>query len=262
MQTALNPGSNGTAPMSPHPTDLTEKFIELEHNYLTESSFHSDALRNQFIEFYLLIAGAAGTAVVGLAQMQDKNSPPIPTWALGGIAVFIGLIGFIMIPIFVRLRRNVLECLQGTVLIKRYVEQHCPDPTDFRRAMLWDSNSLPRDESYVSASFLLIFVFMVLDSAMFALAALVWGYRPEHPMWAVLWSAALGVFLLTFEVIFYRWRLYAEIKSANDKNNLKKKWKELDLKDWQEPILAKPLSLAFGIGGSFTIALLILAAQV
>ena len=46
--------------------ELRTKFVELEYNYLTESSFHSDHLRNQFIQFYLLIAGVAATVIAAL----------------------------------------------------------------------------------------------------------------------------------------------------------------------------------------------------
>jgi len=130
--------------------DLRLKFVELEYGYLTQSSFHTDELRNKFIEFYLLNVGAAGSVMLGLAQLGTR----VPHWVYASAAFFLGILGMVMLPIFARLRRVVLECLQGTALSKRYVEEviNAGEDKKFSSALLWDASTLPTDESYLTAS--------------------------------------------------------------------------------------------------------------
>ncbi len=59
-------------------SDLRTKFVELEYRYLVDSSFHSDNLRNQIIQFYLLVADLAATAIVGLAQLSARPGAGSP----------------------------------------------------------------------------------------------------------------------------------------------------------------------------------------
>ncbi len=241
--------------------ELRTKFVELEYRYLVESSFHSDNLRNQIIQFYLLVAGLAATAIVGLAQLsatRGTSAPSgldFPTWSYGALAFFVGLTGVIMIPIFVRLRRVVMECLQGTVLLKRYVQQamRTQDGGGFDAAMIWDADSLPTDEHYLTASFMLVFVVMLLDSAMFALSAA--SLKPAWLSWEAwgLWSLTLGIVLLTIQVVVYRWLLYRELRRALTSDRLGLKWAALgmtleDDKGFTPPRIVGPIIKAVIVG--------------
>lgn len=248
--------------------ELRTKLIELEYEYLTQSSFHTDHLRNQFIQFYLLIVGVAATAIVGLAQMQADAqqaggaSPVAPLWAFSGIAFFIGAVGLVMIPIFARLRRIVLECLQGTVLLKRYTEELVGQSGDelFASALLWDASSLPTDEYYLTASFLLVFVFMLLDSAMFTLGILLVLSESLSAPAVGLESLAVGTGLLTLQVILYRCLVWREIRKARASDRLEEKWGELEIgAEVSPPSLWSPVVQALLVGGTLT-TLLALAA--
>lgn len=194
---------------------LLADMLGREYDNFNQSSFHSDNLRNQIIQFYLILVGAAATAIVGIAQLQAGGTSAVPLanqvlWPFSAIAFFIGLIGIIMLPIFVRLRRVVLECLAGTVLIKRYVERNLGKTGDtlFGSAMLWDARSLPLDENYLTASFVLVFVVMLLSSVMVALGVFLHLYEGLLAQRAELygafaWSLFVGFAVLTVQVIAY-----------------------------------------------------------
>ncbi|MFN8482455.1 MAG: hypothetical protein U0768_05235 [Anaerolineae bacterium] len=244
-------------------SELRTKFIELEYRYLIESSFHSDDLRNQIIQFYLLVAGIAATAIVGLAQLASKPSttpvgvPDFPVWSYSTLAFFVGLVGVALIPIFVRLRRVVIECLQGTVLLKGYVEQTlgAEGHAQFGAAMIWDTVSLPTDEHYATASFVLIFVVMLLDSAMFCLGLTL--ARPAWLSWEAwgLWSLGVSILVLTAQVIIYRLLLYRELRRAMASDRLADKWAALELTPkaatrLAPPRILRPIVTAALVGGA------------
>jgi hypothetical protein len=236
--------------------ELRDQMIQLEYTYLTQSSFRSDELRDRIFQFYLLIVSTAAAVILGLAQVGNAElSRSIPfdastiRWALVTLAALIGIIGVLMVPIFVRLRRVVLECLQGTVLLKRYVmlvvnEKRFPD------AFIWDDRTLPRDENYFSASFLLIFVFMLLDTGMLTLPFYLWFSDWLRPLAALLWTLVLFVPVVTAQVMVYRFMLGREMKGALERNRLTVKWVRLGIEAAPEvePPLRAPLIQAFLVG--------------
>jgi hypothetical protein len=254
--------SGGEAQPSIDPVaELRTKFIALEYEYLSQSSFHTDDMRNKFIEFYLLIVGAAATAILGLAQLE---SSAVPTWAFSVVAFLIGALGVVMLPVFARARRVVLECLQGTVLLKRYVEEVVSEDQAFSHALLWDAHSLPTDERYGTASFLLVFLFMLLDSAMFMLATLLMLSERLPVPAAILWSLAIGACLLTAQIVFYRCFLWLQIRRAMKSDRLKDKWDKLGIDAGatiQEPALREPVIRAFLVGGIIIIGLALAASR-
>lgn len=220
---------------------LVIEMLGREYDNFNQSSFHSDGLRNQIIQFYLIIVGAAATAIVGIAQLQAGNGNAAPLanqalWPFSAVAFFIGLIGIVMLPIFVRLRRVVLECLAGTVLIKRYVERHAIKAGDtvFGSAMLWDARSLPLDENYFTASFVLVFVVMLLSSVMVALAVFLRLYEGlraanQDAYAAAIWSFAILFTVLTLQVLSYRLWLWYEIRKFIRNDQLREKWAALHI---------------------------------
>lgn len=253
--------------------ELRTKLVELEYEYLVQSSLHSDGLRNQIIQFYLIIASAAASAILGLAKIQAESTqagqtqPMVATWVFSVIAGFIGVIGVVMLPIFVRLRRVVLECLQGTVLLKRYAVQVVSKSgdQDFESSMLWDGHSLPTDERYLTASFILIFVVILLDSSMLAISSLLLLSERLPYQAAGLWSLAFGTAILTVQVVVYRWLLWHEIRNAMESDKLRVKWSKLmtgqgDPK-LEGPALRNPLIGALLVGGIATVVIAYFAWQ-
>lgn len=272
------------APAHVGDADLRTKLLELEYQYLTQSSFQTDTLRNQFVQFYLVIVGVAATALVGLAQVQAKDGQMQAGLTLGSswiyslIALFIGALGVIMLQLFARLRRVVIECLQGMVLLKRYALDHlgvAPDsPLD--SAMLWDAHSVPQDESFRSASFVLVLVFMLLDTSMFVLASMFWLVNRQPPLAALLWSLAFGAAMLTAQVIGYRLLLGHELRCAMKGNRLEEKWRTLISQEivpqqsalpgpaavLRQPALWQPAAVALLVGGIVVAILVLWAALV
>lgn len=248
-------------------TDLRDELIELEYRYLTESSFRSDELRDRIFQFYLLIVSTAAAVILGLVQFTrgDVNTLlPIDAgtfrWALGALAFMIGIIGVVMVPIFVRLRRVVIECLQGTVLLKRYT-LNAVNEKRFGDAFIWDDRTLPRDENYGSASFLLVLVFMILDTLMLTLPLYLVLFELYRPFTALLATLLCFVPLLTIQVLFYRYALWRQLTQAMERNQFKTKWARLgmELVPNIEPQLRQPLLRALSAGGiSFLVLLLAL----
>lgn len=238
------------------PIELRDDLIQMEYTYLTQSSFRSDELRDRIFQFYLLIVSTAAAIILGLTQMANNGAPRgIPfdvttiRWALVVLAILIGAIGAVMLPIFVRLRRVVLECLQGTVLLKRYVI-NAANEKRFSDAFIWDDRTLPRDESYSSASFLLIFVFILLDSVMLSLPFYVWFSDWLRALAAFLWTLVVFVPLVTVQVMVYRYRLARELAAAMERNRFTVKWVRLGIETTPDvkPEIRKPLLQVFGAG--------------
>lgn len=238
------------------PIELRDELMQMEYTYLTQSSFRSDELRDRIFQFYLLIVSTAAAVILGLTQMANNGQPRgVPfdvntiRWALVTLAVLIGMIGVVMLPIFVRLRRVVLECLQGTVLLKRYVI-NAANEKRFADAFIWDDRTLPRDESYGSASFLLILVFILLDSVMLSLPFYVWFSDWLRALAALLWTLVAFVPLVTIQVMAYRYRLAREIVGAMERNRFAVKWVRLGIETPPDvkPEIRKPLLQALSIG--------------
>lgn len=248
--------------------ELRDELIELEYTYLTQSSFRSDELRDRIFQFYLLIVSTAAAVILGLTQMANGGQaralpfdPSTIRWAMATLAGLIGIIGVVMIPIFVRLRRVVIECLQGTVLLKRYV-LNLVNEKRFADAFIWDDRTLPRDESFTSASFLLIFVFMLLDTVMLSLPLYLFLADLLRPVAALLWTLVVAIPLLTAQIVSYRYMLARELTDALERNRFTVKWMRLGIEaapDLQ-PQLKQPLLRVLVIGAVGLLLVLVLNA--
>jgi hypothetical protein len=193
----------------PEPTDLDDWNVKLlghEFEYVAESSFHTDKLRDQYIQFYILLTSAVLSGAVAVGQLHVE----IPTVILSLIATLIGLVGVLEVFIFARLRAVVIECMQASVLLKQYAFRNLPPDQreQFELAFLWSNATLPNPLNMLSASSLLVVLVIVLDSAMFGAAYLLPrsgnGKDIAIAIALVMTSAAL-------QVVGYRWRLSVEL---------------------------------------------------
>lgn len=249
--------ANDSLPVVPAPNELRDELLQMEYTYLTQSSFRSDELRDRIFQFYLVIVSTAAAAILGLTQLASSGQPTgLPfdpssiKWALVTLSGLIGIIGVVMVPIFVRLRRVVIECLQGTVLLKRYV-LNVVNERRFGDAFIWDDRTLPRDENYSSASFLLIFVFILLDTVMLSLPFYLLLGELLRPLAALLWTCMWFIPIVTLQVIAYRYWLGGELKNAIERNRFTVKWVRLGIEvapDLQ-PNIRKPVVQALVVGG-------------
>ena len=172
--TAETPSQEATTrTQQPTGDDVGLQLLELEFGYVTQSSFHTDDLRDKFIQYYLVIVGVAFTLMIGLIENTRVD---VALFAIISVVLF--LIGFVLIFVLVRLRRIVWECMAATTLIKEYYKKHAVSKQDLSQAMLWDEGSLPSEKLY-SASSLLVLLVAILDSTMFGSAVFLLIARPD-----------------------------------------------------------------------------------
>ncbi len=122
------------------PDGLTT-MLAREHDYLKESSFHSDSLRDRFIQLYLVLAGSALSGAVALAGSDRPLLPEVLAVLTGSLA----LVGLMVLLMLVRLRRVSVECMQGMSLIKLAVSRDLDSADRARLAdtLIWDEQTLP-----------------------------------------------------------------------------------------------------------------------
>ena len=101
--------------------------------------------------------------MLGLAQLDNTTVHPL-VFALISFVLF--LVGLILVFVFVRLRKIVIECLLASVLIKKYYKKYATNRNELTQALLWDRATVPSKERPTTASFLLVLMVIVLNSAM------------------------------------------------------------------------------------------------
>ncbi len=192
-------------------------FLETEYAYVTQSSFHTDKLRDRYIEFYILLTGAAFSGILGLAQ---SGKVAISPYVLGLISLFLAIVGVFEVLIFVRLRRVVIESLQASTLIKTYYIKHY---SHLEPAFLWGTKTVPQRERLYTASFLLVLLVIFLDSAMFATSAYFFLETRLGLVW-LSWRLAVSVFVFGFALLLqawlYLWRINKELMRTGYKQKL------------------------------------------
>jgi hypothetical protein len=138
-----------------------------EYEYITQSSLHTDDLRDRFTQYYLILVGAAFTVMLGIAQLDNTTVHPI-VFALISFVLF--LVGLILVFIFARLRKIVVESMLASALIKEYYKTRVAPGAGLQHALLWDGASVPEKEKLTTASFLLVLMVIILNSAMLGAA--------------------------------------------------------------------------------------------
>jgi hypothetical protein len=204
----------------------TSELLGREYDYVTQSSFHSDELRNQYIQFYILLTGAALAA--GTAVAESKLG--VPHSVLAAASLLIGLVGVLEVAIFVRLRVVVIECLRATVLLKAYAFRHLAgqERRAFESAFLWDHNTLPDGRSLTSASSLLLVLIIILDSAMFAAAAYFAAVDRLGQVGAFQGALAAWAVSAVTQIAVYRSHLAQDLGSTMARSNFAAKLRLLD----------------------------------
>ena len=178
-----------------------------EHDYLKESSFHSDSLRDRFIQLYLVLAGSALSGAVALAGSDRPLLPEVLAVLTGSLA----LVGLMVLLMLVRLRRVAVECMQGMVLIKVAIGRDLDPAAKSRLAdtLIWDDQSLPRPPGYrnslrtvhaLSAGVVMLLAGLLAGAALFFGVQAASGVPDGR---ALGWSAIVGL-----AAILAQYRLY------------------------------------------------------
>ncbi|HSN75561.1 MAG TPA: hypothetical protein VL334_10840 [Anaerolineae bacterium] len=157
----------------PSPQDIDLRLLEMEYEYVTNSSFHTDDLRDKFIQYYLIIVSVALTLIIGLIENTRVD---VAIFAVISLVLF--AIGLVLMFILVRLRRIVWECIAATSLIKEYYKKHATHAQDLEHALLWDEGSMP-SEKWHSVTSLLALLVAILDSTMLGSALFLMIARPD-----------------------------------------------------------------------------------
>ena len=199
-------------------------FLEKEYDYVTQSSFHTDKLRDRYIEFYLVLTGAAFSGILGLAQSGKVTISP---YVLGLISLFLAIVGIFEVLIFVRLRRVVIESLQASALIKMYYIKHYPH---LKPAFLWGTKTVPQRERFCTASFLLVLLVIFLDSAMFATSAYFFLEAQSGVIWLP-WRLAFSVFVFGLAFLLQAWLYFRRINKELEQTGYAEKVERLRSKE-------------------------------
>lgn len=231
------PASNSASDSSPHPPgvdDIDLRLLALEHEYVASSSFHTDDLRDKFIQYYLIIVGVAFTLMIGLIENTRVD---VAIFAIISSVLF--LIGLVLMLVLVRLRRIVWECIAATTLIKEYYKKHAVHAPDLSNALLWDEGSMP-SERWHSATSLLALLVAILDSTMLGSALFLVMARSDlnasslpNPLSQPLLPAiVLFVASAVAQWLFYFWRLEWEKDQAQVNTRLadKKQYWRIDFR--------------------------------
>lgn len=204
-----------------------DDILAREYLYLKESSFHSDGLRDRFLQLYLVLAG---TALSGAVALADKDRVLLPE-VLAGLTAGLALVGLMVLLMLVRLRRVAVECMQGMTLIKLCLTR--PLSANQRErvegAIPWGQETVPRAPTwradllkvhFLSAGIVALLTALLAGAAAFYLQ-LAFLADPAgeqatdiHPF---LYRAAL-VSLLTLALLveLYQRRLRAEMRQPEE----------------------------------------------
>lgn len=178
-------------------SDALTALLAREHDYLKESSFHCDSLRDRFIQLYLVLAGSALSGAVALAGSSRPLLPEVLAILTGSLA----LVGLMVLLMLVRLRRVSVECMQGMALIKLAVSRELESAARAHLAdtLIWDEQTLPgaprawsslRSVHALSAGVVILLAGLLGGAAVFFGATSGFGLRDG---WALRGSSACGV---------------------------------------------------------------------
>lgn len=205
----------------------TEQFLLAEYEYLTESSFHTDKLRDQFIQYYLILVGVVLSIMVALPEIDAIVVDPL-IYGLASFLLFV--VGAVLVAVMIRLRRVVWETYNGTALIKNYFLKHAAQPDDLYNALLWDASTVPKEEKWYTATSLLAILVMLLNSSMLGASVLLlaasWLMKNGgiQPLWFGI------VFAIALLGSFVQWQIYShrisiERRTAAETGRLNEKLK-------------------------------------
>lgn len=217
--------SEAVSPLSPaDQVRVADEILAREYAYLKESSFHSDSLRDRFIQLYLVLAGSALSGAVALASKDQPLLPEVLAGLTGGLA----WVGIGVLLMLIRLRRIAVECMQGMSRIKDSLR--APLGAAERRrvddAILWDHGTVPRAPSwrgdshkvhFLSAGIVVLLTALLVGAAAFYLQLAFLGEGATgrtvdvHPF--LYRAAAVTALALVSLQHFYVRRLSAEMRS-------------------------------------------------
>ena len=176
--------SLGQEPLDPN------EILVAEFNYIASTAFQANEDRARVSNYYLMTAGAAVAAILGIKL--EEAMPTVVYWGFAAVFGALAIIGLLTVLQLARLRSAWMASAKAMNEIKDYYMERCPD-AQLEEAFTWTSESLPSPSKRGSVAFLLALSVVLVDAgaAMASVAFLGAGVNQAR---LVLWLL-LGLFV-------------------------------------------------------------------
>ena len=208
--------SSGNTPESSErlPLNATELLIA-EYDYAAQCAFQAHEDRARVSSYYLVSAGTAVAAILGV-QREDV----MPSMRIGFAAIFalLFVVGLLTLLQMIRLRQAWFDSARAMNRIKEYY-QNLYREANLSSALAWTTSSLPPPNKFWSVAFLLALSVMIIDAAAAAGSIIFYGYGTGYKVFYRGWAIAVGMFLLAAQIVVYR--LLLRRKPSNEQDSEK-----------------------------------------
>lgn len=173
--------------------EVESKILELEYHYIQSSIEETNSDRLKLGNFYVTIAGAAGTAMLGLVSLGKTELVPL----IAVLSVGVWFVGVIFILMLIRLRQAWYENMQALNQIKHYYIDISEEALKLRSAFKWTKATIPAKQRLWNIHFYTVILVSAISSLFLAFGiALAWK--------SLAISFLFGVANLLGEALFYR----------------------------------------------------------
>jgi len=188
----------------PLPFNASEILIA-EYQYAAQSAFQAHEDRARVSSYYLVSAGTAVAAILGV-QREDV----MPSLSIGFAAIFAVLffVGILTLLQMIRLRQAWYESAHAMNRLKEYFVNIYRE-AEIARAFAWTRQTLPPRSKTWSVAFLLALSVMLIDACAAGGSIIFYGYGTygDDVLYRN-WAIAVAVFLLIAQIIIYRHLLH------------------------------------------------------
>ena len=176
--------SLGQEPLDPN------EILVAEFNYIASTAFQANEDRARVSNYYLMTAGAAVAAILGIKL--EGAMPTVVYWGFAAVFGALAIIGLLTMLQLARLRSAWMASAKAMNEIKDYYMERCPH-AQLEEAFTWTNKSLPSPSKRGSVAFLLALSVVLVDAgaAMASVAFLGAGVNQAR---LVLWLL-LGLFV-------------------------------------------------------------------
>jgi hypothetical protein len=194
---AANAPADGVDPL---PLPASEMLVA-EYDYAAQCAFQAHEDRARVSSYYLV---SAGTAVAAILGVQREDVMPSLTMGFAAIFAILFIIGVLTLLQMIRLRQAWYDSAGAMNQIKNFYQQRFPD-AELARAFAWTSSTLPVRGKFWSVAFLLAFSVILIDACAAGGSIIFYGYGVYGDD-VVFRNVAIGVgvALLIAQIIIYR----------------------------------------------------------
>lgn len=172
-----------------------------EYQYAAHCAFQAHEDRARVSSYYLVSAGTAVAAILGVQQEEVLPSITTGFAAIFAVLFFVGILTLLQM---IRLREAWYESAAAMNLIKEYyVKAYCD--VDLVKAFAWTNKTLPMRAKAWSVAFLLALSVMLIDSCAVGGSIIFYGYGTTgDDLLFRNWAITVACALLVAQIILYR----------------------------------------------------------